>query len=130
MGNKVDQPDKRVVLAEDAEKFAALKNIPHFETSAKDNINVEAVSLKLIIRNNLLGGVFIFNNFVQYEAVPKIFSIRFLPFQAFDAITRLVLQAKKERISQQTDNSNGPIRVGPGDGTSSRGRDSSKKKCC
>ncbi|MHA1796954.1 MAG: Rab family GTPase [Candidatus Helarchaeota archaeon] len=38
-GNKVDLP--RVVSVDEAKKFAASYNIPIFETSAKDNINVD-----------------------------------------------------------------------------------------
>lgn len=44
MGNKNDSPDKKVVLTEDAQRFADQMNIQLFETSAKDNINVEDVS--------------------------------------------------------------------------------------
>lgn len=44
VGNKNDSPDKKVVLTEDAQRFADQMNIQLFETSAKDNINVEDVS--------------------------------------------------------------------------------------
>lgn len=40
VGNKIDM-EGRVVLESDARRFAELKNLPYFETSAKDNINVE-----------------------------------------------------------------------------------------
>lgn len=43
MGNKNDCPDRKVVLYEDAKRFADQMNIKLFETSAKDNINVEEV---------------------------------------------------------------------------------------
>ena len=43
MGNKDDNPDTKVVLREDAEKFANQMGIQLFETSAKENINVEEV---------------------------------------------------------------------------------------
>lgn len=45
VGNKNDCPDRKVVLYEDAKRFADQMNIHLFETSAKDNINVEEVSL-------------------------------------------------------------------------------------
>ncbi|KAE8744472.1 hypothetical protein FOCC_FOCC008947 [Frankliniella occidentalis] len=41
VGNKNDAPDRKVVLTEDAQRFADQMNIQLFETSAKDNINVE-----------------------------------------------------------------------------------------
>lgn len=45
MGNKADDPDRRVVLEVDAKKFAETMGIQFFETSAKENINVEEVKL-------------------------------------------------------------------------------------
>jgi len=41
VGNKNDDPDRKVVLTEDARRFADQMGILLFETSAKDNINVE-----------------------------------------------------------------------------------------
>ncbi|KAG8236775.1 hypothetical protein J437_LFUL016889, partial [Ladona fulva] len=41
VGNKNDAPDKKVVLTEDAQRFADQMGIQLFETSAKENINVE-----------------------------------------------------------------------------------------
>jgi len=41
VGNKNDNPNHKVVLTEDAQRFAAQMGIELFETSAKDNINVE-----------------------------------------------------------------------------------------
>lgn len=43
VGNKNDCPEKKVVETADAEKFAQQMDIQIFETSAKDNINVEEV---------------------------------------------------------------------------------------
>lgn len=43
VGNKNDAPDKKIVITEDAQRFADQMNIQLFETSAKDNINVEEV---------------------------------------------------------------------------------------
>jgi len=41
VGNKNDAPDRKVVLTEDAQRFADQMGIQLFETSAKENINVE-----------------------------------------------------------------------------------------
>ena len=41
VGNKNDDPDRKVVLTEDARSFANQMGIQLFETSAKENINVE-----------------------------------------------------------------------------------------
>ena len=41
VGNKNDDPSAKVVLTKDAQSVAELMNMPLFETSAKDNINVE-----------------------------------------------------------------------------------------
>jgi len=41
VGNKNDDPDRKVVLTDDAKRFADQMGIRLFETSAKDNINVE-----------------------------------------------------------------------------------------
>lgn len=43
VGNKDDDPDRKVVEREDAMKFAEQMGIQVFETSAKDNKNVEEV---------------------------------------------------------------------------------------
>ncbi|XP_046841209.1 ras-related protein Rab-35-like [Xenia sp. Carnegie-2017] len=43
VGNKNDCPEKKVVITEDATNFSQQIGIKMFETSAKDNINVEAV---------------------------------------------------------------------------------------
>ena len=44
VGNKNDDPDRKVVLTADAQTFAQQMGIQLFETSAKENINVEEVS--------------------------------------------------------------------------------------
>lgn len=44
MGNKNDDPNSKVVETNDAQKFAEQMSIRLFETSAKENINVEEVS--------------------------------------------------------------------------------------
>ncbi|CAB0002080.1 unnamed protein product [Nesidiocoris tenuis] len=44
VGNKNDSIERKVVLTEDAQRFADQMAIQLFETSAKDNINVEEVS--------------------------------------------------------------------------------------
>ncbi len=41
VGNKNDDPERKVVLTEDARKIANEQGIQLFETSAKENVNVE-----------------------------------------------------------------------------------------
>lgn len=43
VGNKNDAPDRKVVLTEDAQRFADQMRIQLFETSAKENVNVDEV---------------------------------------------------------------------------------------
>jgi Ras-related protein Rab-35 len=47
VGNKNDDPQRKVVLTEDAQRFADQMSIQLFETSAKDNINVEDMFLAI-----------------------------------------------------------------------------------
>lgn len=47
VGNKNDCPSRKVVVTEDAQRFASQMNIPLFETSAKENINVEEMFLTI-----------------------------------------------------------------------------------
>lgn len=47
VGNKNDTPDRKVVLTEDAQRFADQMAIQLFETSAKENINVEEMFLAI-----------------------------------------------------------------------------------
>lgn len=54
VGNKNDDPNSKVVLTSDAQRFAEQMGIQLFETSAKDNINVEEMFLavtKLVLRS-------------------------------------------------------------------------------
>lgn len=44
VGNKNDCPEKKVVQTEDAKTFSEQIGVDLFETSAKENINVEEVS--------------------------------------------------------------------------------------
>ncbi|KAG7202187.1 hypothetical protein KM043_015866 [Ampulex compressa] len=46
-GNKNDEPNQKVVLTEDAQRFANQMGIQLFETSAKDNINVEEMFMAI-----------------------------------------------------------------------------------
>jgi len=46
VGNKDDDPDRKVVDSADAKKFSEQVNMPFFETSAKENKCVEEVSLR------------------------------------------------------------------------------------
>lgn len=53
VGNKNDCPEKKVVETNDAKRFAQQMDIEMFETSAKDNINIEEVFshiTKLVLR--------------------------------------------------------------------------------
>lgn len=47
MGNKNDDPNQKVVITEDAQRFAKQMDIQLFETSAKDNLNVEEMFLTI-----------------------------------------------------------------------------------
>ncbi|ELU09827.1 hypothetical protein CAPTEDRAFT_21277 [Capitella teleta] len=47
VGNKDDDPDRKVVLTQDARRFADQMGIQLFETSAKENINVEEMFLAI-----------------------------------------------------------------------------------
>ncbi|XP_058453854.1 ras-related protein Rab-35 isoform X3 [Malaya genurostris] len=47
VGNKNDDPNRKVVIFEDAQRFANQMDIQLFETSAKDNINVEEMFLAI-----------------------------------------------------------------------------------
>ncbi|KAK9497263.1 hypothetical protein O3M35_004615 [Rhynocoris fuscipes] len=47
VGNKNDTPEGKVVLTEDAQRFADQMAIQLFETSAKDNINVEEMFMAI-----------------------------------------------------------------------------------
>lgn len=47
VGNKNDGPDLKVVLTEDAQRFADQMGIQLFETSAKENINVEEMFMAI-----------------------------------------------------------------------------------
>jgi len=47
VGNKNDDPSRKVVLTSDAQRFADQEEIKLFETSAKDNINVEEMFMAI-----------------------------------------------------------------------------------
>lgn len=55
VGNKIDLKEDRVVLTDEGIKFASGYGIPFYETSAKENINIEEAFSKLIseIANDL-----------------------------------------------------------------------------
>ncbi|WAR03981.1 RAB35-like protein [Mya arenaria] len=72
VGNKDDDPDRKVVLTQDAQRFAEQMGIQLFETSAKENKNVE---------------------------------------EMFVAITKLVLQTKKEQQKRVADQPQDRIRL-------------------
>lgn len=47
VGNKNDDPQRKVVITEDAQRFANQMDIQLFETSAKENLNVEEMFLAI-----------------------------------------------------------------------------------
>ena len=47
VGNKNDDPNSKVVLTRDAQRFADQMGIEYIETSAKENINVEEMFLSI-----------------------------------------------------------------------------------
>ncbi|RWS23567.1 Ras-related protein Rab-35-like protein [Leptotrombidium deliense] len=47
VGNKNDDPHSKVVLTEDSQRFADQMGIKLFETSAKENINVEEMFMAI-----------------------------------------------------------------------------------
>lgn len=49
VGNKDDDPDRKVVLTQDAQRFADQIGIQLYETSAKENKNVEEVHYMFIL---------------------------------------------------------------------------------
>lgn len=49
VGNKIDDPDRRVVVESDARRFAETMKIHYFETSAKENLNVEEVCVIVLL---------------------------------------------------------------------------------
>lgn len=66
VGNKNDDPDQKVVITEDAQRFAKQMDIQLFETSAKDNINVEEMFYaitKRVLHHKLLS--------VEHEQKPN-----------------------------------------------------------
>ena len=65
VGNKDDDPGMKVVLSQDAQKFAAQSGIALFETSAKENINVEEVYVNLFILSYNVCLFFTLNIFKQ-----------------------------------------------------------------
>ena len=48
VGNKNDCPERKVVETADAQRFAEQMGIQIFETSAKENLNVEEVCFKFV----------------------------------------------------------------------------------
>ena len=50
MGNKNDQPENKVVETEDAKRFALQMGVETFETSAKDNVNIEEVNNQILFK--------------------------------------------------------------------------------
>lgn len=70
VGNKNDCPDRKVVLYEDAKRFADQMNISLFETSAKDNINVEEVSLSCGCGSHMQGNSWVMSFVTLFTLSP------------------------------------------------------------
>jgi len=107
-------------LTEDAQRFADQMGIRLFETSAKDNINVEEVRFINIFW--LQSG----KTFSRDEATflnKEVYIYIFLNFQMFMAITKLVLKTKKERKERQAIQNNDTVNL-------RKGPKQNKRKCC
>uniref|UniRef100_A0A0R3RJ33 Ras-related protein Rab-11A n=1 Tax=Elaeophora elaphi TaxID=1147741 RepID=A0A0R3RJ33_9BILA len=121
VGNKADDPERRVVLEVDARRFAETMKIPFFETSAKENINVEEVTFILfpynVSRQNY--------QFLRKGIEAKILNSFGMVLQMFNCITRLVLEAKLRSPQPNTGDSGGGVRLG-----GSNLRRHEKRKCC
>eukprot|EP01017_Pseudomicrothorax_dubius_P021284 TRINITY_DN2295_c0_g1_i3.p2 TRINITY_DN2295_c0_g1~~TRINITY_DN2295_c0_g1_i3.p2 ORF type:complete len:172 (-),score=53.50 TRINITY_DN2295_c0_g1_i3:1459-1974(-) len=48
VGNKIDRTEERVVTYETALSFAETMEVPYFEASAKENMNIETIFIKLL----------------------------------------------------------------------------------
>ena len=70
VGNKDDNPERKVVEKEDAMKFAEQMGIQVFETSAKDNKNVEEVC------NNVVNLKSLFFALAKHDRLLSFFSGR------------------------------------------------------
>lgn len=144
VGNKNDSPNQKVVLTEDAQRFANQMGIQLFETSAKDNINVEDVhrsnfSLFLLINSNrlnfklyfIIAPLFIIYNKQIIRQSLRIFVNKLVDdiynnaiiLQMFMAITRQVLRTKKERKERQAIQTNETVNL-------RKSTKQHRKKCC
>ncbi|KAL3211080.1 hypothetical protein MRX96_036652 [Rhipicephalus microplus] len=106
VGNKNDDPSRKVVLTEDAQRFADQMGIQLFETSAKENINVEEVGM----------GDCTFSKLSLLRAACS------CACRCFNAITRMVLKSKKEQKERQQVPED-KLRLKPGG-------HKKKKQCC
>lgn len=94
MGNKYDDPDRRVVPSNDGRRLAETMNIQFFETSAKENVNVEEVSVACCCATSRIN-----------------LSKRNTSLQMFNGITQLVLRAKLARAVQESPSHGGGVRL-------------------
>lgn len=85
MGNKNDDPARKQVDTQDAVRFGESMGVRVFETSAKENINVEEVTLnqcfhRLLVMLLTSANVVIFRCFVLCDQLfkPPNFSLYFL----------------------------------------------------
>lgn len=105
VGNKNDDPDRKVVLSEDARRFAHQMGIQLFETSARENINVEET----------------------FRAITELVIKSRKEQKRLNAGDDLNSQAHRGRRGEHND----PIRIGGGRGGRPYDpRDKRKSKCC
>ncbi|KAG9335378.1 hypothetical protein JZ751_005300 [Albula glossodonta] len=110
VGNKNDDPSSKVVETNDAQKFAEQMGISLFETSAKENVNVEDVGLA---RGCNLGR--------GRSLVPSVGGAR--SSGMFNCITELVLKARKEVLAKQQQQQQSDV-------VKLNKNSKRKKKCC
>lgn len=112
-------------MTEDAQRFADQMGIKLFETSAKDNINVEEVCFINVywLQCSLVqpsGKIFCRD---EVTFLNKAVFFFFFNFQMFMAITKLVLKTKKERKERQAIQNNDTVNL-------RKGPKQNKRKCC
>ncbi len=115
VGNKCDMPN-RIVSIEDQQEYAKLINLKFFETSAKDNKNVDEVSLELYKKK--------INSLKTFDE--KFF---YMYIKVFIELTRLIL-ARQERNEQQNSAQVKTITVTSSSSKSSKSGAYKKSNCC
>lgn len=92
VGNKDDSPERKVVVREDAERFARQMNVRLFETSAKENLNVEEVFNFFFILSCHIQIYYFERKFTLYfRNNLKIKSLKYVDFKKLSVLLRKVL---------------------------------------